>query len=79
MLKYETKRMTKKHTQLDQYLVHTRYGIPHQITLPAMIWENGKIQWREYGDLHRYSGPALIGPNGIKIYFYRGSLQDAKV
>lgn len=46
-------------------------GLLHNVTGPAIIWEDGSYQWYFNGIIHRENGPAATSGNN-KYWYYDG-------
>ena len=44
----------------------------HRVNGPAVIYNNGKKIWCQYGEKHRTNGPAVIWANGTKEWYRNG-------
>lgn len=44
-------------------------GIPHDNKGPARVWNDGTVEWFDFGKRHRIDGPAVILPNGEEYYY----------
>lgn len=53
-------------------LEYCRYGEPHRVGGPAVMWQDSDLFWYEYEKLHRLDGPAVIYNNNALSYYIRG-------
>jgi len=60
--------------EVNKGYLNIPYDKLHRVDGPAIVWHNGKKDWRENGKLHRVDGPAVIDPYGNKYYYHYGKL-----
>jgi hypothetical protein len=46
-------------------------GIKHRDFGPAVVFNNGELNWYINGELHREDGPAVVHPNKSKVIWYK--------
>ena len=64
--------MTIKMTRKDR-IVYELDGRPHRENGPAIIWNNGILEWWIHGMTSRLDGPAVVWPySGIRDYYIGG-------
>ena len=44
----------------------------HRDSGPAVIWDNGTVEYRQFGAIHRDDGPAVTSPDGFEAWYSEG-------
>lgn len=66
-----------EHSSLRYYLDDTCLKL-HRTDGPAVIYNNGCVEYWNFGQLHNISGPAIKTPIGTKVYYLFGRRLDYK-
>lgn len=67
-----------KDVMFDKIVLHDRVeyrlnGLLHNRSdEPAVIYNNGRKEWRECDELHRLNGPAIVHPDGTEEWYMFG-------
>jgi len=67
---------TKEGKYFSKNDVDTPWNKLHREDGPAVIWDDGQIEWYIDGKLHKLDGPAVHFKNGGKGYYISGKRLD---